>query len=53
MGYFLRHGEENERLRREKDISFEEVVLRIERCNPLDIVDDPNQSNTEGNVHSS
>lgn len=43
MKYFSWNEEKNERLKRERNISFEEVVFHIERGDLLDIVEHPNQ----------
>lgn len=43
MKYFSWNTEKNEKLRRERNISFEEVVFHIQRGDLLDIVEHPNQ----------
>ena len=43
MGYFAWSDEKNERLKRERGVSFEAVVLHIERGDLLHILDHPNQ----------
>ncbi len=42
MKYFSWNEEKNERLKRERNISFEEVVFHIGRGDLLDIVEHPN-----------
>jgi uncharacterized DUF497 family protein len=48
MKYFSWNDEKNERLKRERDISFEEVVFHIERGDLLDIVEHPNPERYQG-----
>ncbi|MGO9410280.1 MAG: toxin [Spirochaetia bacterium] len=40
--------EKNEKLRRDRDISFEEIVVAIEEGQMLDILEHPNPSRYEG-----
>ena len=44
MGYFSWDAIKNEKLTRERGISFEEVVLAIEKGNILDVISHPNAS---------
>ena len=48
MRYFTWSAEKNERLRRERGISFEEVVFHIERGDVLDLLENPNQQRYPG-----
>ena len=48
MKYFSWNEEKNERLKRERNVSFEEVVFHIERGDLLDIVEHPNQERYQG-----
>lgn len=48
MKYFSWNTEKNEKLRRERNISFEEVVFHIQRGDLLDIVEHPNQEKYRG-----
>jgi putative transposon-encoded protein len=50
MKPFLWSAEKNERLKSERDISFEEVVLAIETGGLMDIVVHPNQRRYPGQV---
>ncbi|MBI3335860.1 MAG: BrnT family toxin [Candidatus Portnoybacteria bacterium] len=43
MKYFDWDRKKNERLQRERDISFEEIVIAIEERKILDIVEHPNK----------
>ena len=43
MKYFSWNAEKNEALRRERGVSFEEVVYHIERGDVLDILEHPNR----------
>ena len=43
MKYFSWNPEKNERLRRERGITFEEIVFHIERGDVLDLLEHPNQ----------
>ncbi len=42
MEYFVWDAEKNEVLRRERGVSFEEVVFHIENGDLLDVIDHPN-----------
>jgi uncharacterized DUF497 family protein len=44
MKYFAWNHEKNEQLKRERGVSFEEVVFHIERGDILDIVEHPNRA---------
>jgi uncharacterized DUF497 family protein len=44
MEYYQWNHEKNEKLKLERGISFEQVVMHIERGDLLDIVRHPNQS---------
>jgi uncharacterized DUF497 family protein len=46
--YFTWDDAKNERLKAERGIGFEEVVLLIERGHVLDILEHPNQERYEG-----
>ena len=48
MKYFSWNEEKNERLKRERNVSFEEVVFHIERGDLLDIVEHPHQESYQG-----
>ena len=48
MKYFVWSVEKNERLKRERNISFEHIVFYIERGHVLNIVEHPNQSRYGG-----
>ncbi len=48
MKAFAWNSEKNERLRVERGISFEEVVLNIQLGNEVDIYDHPNQARYPG-----
>ena len=48
MKYFTWDAEKNEKLKVERDISFEEVVLHIERGHLLDILEHPNKDKYQG-----
>jgi uncharacterized DUF497 family protein len=48
MKYFSWNNEKNERLKAQRNISFEEVVFYIERGQLLDIVEHPNQEKYAG-----
>jgi uncharacterized DUF497 family protein len=48
MKYFSWNNDKNERLRRERGISFEEIVFHIERGDLLDIVEHPLQERYRG-----
>ena len=42
MGHYTWNKEKNEKLKIERGISFEQIVMHVERGNVLDIVDHPN-----------
>jgi uncharacterized DUF497 family protein len=46
--YFSWSAEKNESLKRERGVSFEEVVFHIERGDLLDILEHPNQERYPG-----
>lgn len=48
MKYFSWNDEKNERLKRERGVSFEEVIFYIERDELLDIVEHPKQEKYKG-----
>lgn len=48
MGYFAWNVEKNERLKRERGVSFEAVILHIERGDVLDVLAHPNQARYGG-----
>ncbi len=48
MKYFSWNDEKNEQLKRDRGVSFEEVVLHIERGDILDIVEHPNRVKYRG-----
>ena len=48
MKYFSWDAEKNELLRRERGISFEEVVFHIERGDVLDLLQHPNKERYPG-----
>ncbi|MBW1768661.1 MAG: toxin [Deltaproteobacteria bacterium] len=43
MGYYKWNHEKNERLKAERGIGFEQVILHIERGNVIDVIEHPNQ----------
>ena len=43
MGYYRWNNEKNEQLKRERGLSFEQVVMHIGQGDVLDVVDHPNQ----------
>jgi len=43
MNYYRWNNEKNEQLKRERGLSFEQVVMHIEQGDVLDVVDHPNQ----------
>ena len=43
MKYLDWNKEKNEKLKKERDISFEEVVMAIEEGNLLDVIEHPNK----------
>ncbi len=48
MKYFSWNNEKNQRLKLERNISFEDVVFHIEKQHVLDIVQHPNQERYKG-----
>lgn len=48
MKYFSWNEEKNEQLKRERNVSFEEVVFHIERGDLLDVVEHQNQERYQG-----
>ena len=44
MPYYKWNREKNERLKAERGISFEQVILYIERGGLIDVIEHPNQS---------
>ena len=48
MPYFVWDEAKNERLKRERQIGFEEIVFHIERGDLLDILEHPNQERYAG-----
>ena len=43
MAYYKWNHEKNERLKAERGIGFEQVILRIERGDVIDVIGHPNQ----------
>lgn len=43
MGHYKWNKEKNEKLKKERGISFEQIAMHVERCDVLDIVEHPNQ----------
>ena len=43
MKYFIWNSEKNEQLKREREISFEQIVIQIEEGKLHDILEHPNQ----------
>ena len=43
MDYYQWDPEKNERLKAERGVSFEQVVMRVERADVLDVYEHPNQ----------
>ncbi len=43
MKYFIWDNDKNEKLKKERGVSFEEVVFHLERGDILDILEHPNQ----------
>ena len=43
MKYFIWNSEKNEQLKKERDISFEQIVIQIEEGKLHDILEHPNQ----------
>jgi uncharacterized DUF497 family protein len=58
MKYFSWNSDKNQLLKKERNISFEEVVFHIEKKRVLDIVEHPNQEQYKGqkifiiNIHN-
>ena len=58
MKFFSWNNEKNQLLKKERNISFEEVVFHIEKKRILDIVEHPNQEKYKGqkifiiNIHN-
>lgn len=48
MKYFTWDNEKNEKLRKERGISFEEIIFHIERGDILDILEHPNPKKHKG-----
>jgi uncharacterized DUF497 family protein len=48
MKFFSWDNEKNQRLRAERNVSFEEVVFYIEKGQLLDIIEHPNQEKYKG-----
>jgi len=46
--YFTWDDEKNEKLKRERGISFEEIVFHVERGDIVDILEHPNQERYSG-----
>ena len=44
MTYYKWNHDKNERLKAERGISFEQVILHIERGDLIDVIEHPNQS---------
>jgi len=44
MPYYKWDHEKNERLKAERGIGFEQVILHIERGELIDVIEQPNQS---------
>ena len=44
MTYYKWNHEKNERLKAERGLSFEQVILHIERGDLIDVIEHPNQS---------
>jgi len=44
MTYYQWNHEKNERLKAERGLSFEQVILHIERGDLIDVIEHPNQS---------
>ena len=44
MAYYKWNHDKNERLKTERGLSFEQVILHIERGDLIDVVEHPNQS---------
>ncbi len=48
LKYFTWDPEKNEKLKAQRGVSFDEIVLHIERGDVLDILEHPNQERYEG-----
>lgn len=48
MKYYVWDADKNEKLQRERGVSFEEIVFHIEQGNELEIYDHPNQAKYPG-----
>lgn len=48
MRYFTWNNEKNEKLKEERNVSFEEVVFHIDKGNLLEIINHPNQEKYKG-----
>ncbi len=48
MEYFSWSSSKNERLKKERNVSFEEVIFNIEQGHLLDIIQHPNQKKYKG-----
>ena len=48
MKYFTWDNEKNEKLKKERGISFEEIVFHIQQGDILDILEHPNQARYKG-----
>ena len=44
MAYYKWNHDKNERLKEERGLSFEQVILHIERGDLIDVIEHPNQS---------
>ena len=44
MAYYKWNHDKNERLKAERGLSFEQVILHIERGDLIDVIEHPNQS---------
>jgi uncharacterized DUF497 family protein len=47
MKYFIWNSDKNEQLKKERDISFEQIVIQIEEGKLHDILEHPNQEKYE------
>ena len=48
MEYYQWNREKNQKLKAERGVSFEQVVMHIERADVLDVYDHPNQNQYSG-----
>jgi len=48
MRYFAWNKEKNEKLKEERDISFEKVIFHIEKGNLLEVINHPNHEKYKG-----